>query len=94
MENDLEIIVKLHAESTRIARDSIEAVHAYEKWVHALPIELKKQLRAHPHPEIVWETKKSQVARVFIDPGMPTAPSVRVPKPEQVEKQTQKEILT
>ena len=59
MENDLEIIVKLHAESTRIARDSIEAVHAYEKWVHALPIELKKQLRAHPSPEIVWETKKS-----------------------------------
>ena len=40
MEKEHESIVKFYSESTRIARDSIEAVHAYEKWVNALPFEL------------------------------------------------------
>ena len=94
MEKEHEIILKFYCESTRIARDSIEAVHAYEKWVHALPFKLKKQLNAHPPPVIVWETEKSQVTKALIDSGMSTAPSVWVPKPEQAEKATQSEIVT
>ena len=38
MKKEHEKIVLFYEESIQIARDSIEAVHAYENWIHALPL--------------------------------------------------------
>ena len=94
MKDERDTVAKWLGESIKIARDSIEAVHAIDKWMSALPFELRKSLNRQSPPEIIWKTKKSQVLKVFIDPDMDCAPIVEDPNSKQVEKQTDSALLT
>ena len=82
-------MAKWYGEVIEIAKRSIEAIHAMEDWLSKLPHDVKKQVYSDPHPEIVWETKKSEVIKKLIDPKMDCAPSVRYPKPKPGKPQSQ-----